>query len=83
LKGVGLCVSLWDIVKAAPQGQVLPGDAGCYFEIIFRLLVFRPRPREIFSARVVAIDEVTLRLSIDFFEDIYLPIANVGDHTVL
>ena len=83
MKDVGLCMSLWDILSVSEMGQIFAGDPSFYLETKFRLLVFRPLIGEIFRVKVVEIDEIAIRCSTEFFEDIWLPMSLTKTGTTL
>ncbi|KAM0792008.1 hypothetical protein ACM66B_007119 [Microbotryomycetes sp. NB124-2] len=72
IPNVGLCVSLMDILDST-EGAVLYGDGCLYYKCEFRLIMFRPFIGEIILARVRTQNEEGVRLSIGFFDDIFVP----------
>ncbi|WZZ19439.1 DNA-directed RNA polymerase III subunit RPC8-like isoform X2 [Brassica napus] len=69
---IGLCVTIYDI-KSAEGGFVLPGDGPATYKVRFRIVVFRPFVGEVIAARFKESDSNGLRLTLGFFEDIYVP----------
>ncbi|KAL0654476.1 hypothetical protein Bca4012_097167 [Brassica carinata] len=69
---IGLCVSIYDI-KSAEGGFVLPGDGAPTYKVVFIIVVFRPFVGEVIAARFKESDSNGLRLTLGFFEDIYVP----------
>ncbi|KAG8221146.1 RNA polymerase III subunit Rpc25-domain-containing protein [Butyriboletus roseoflavus] len=45
------------------------------YEAKFRMIVFRPFASEVILAKVKSSDEEAIRLSVGFFDDMYIPIA--------
>ncbi|KAL0950280.1 hypothetical protein HGRIS_010260 [Hohenbuehelia grisea] len=72
LHDVGLCVCVFDITEAG-EGKVRYGDGYLWYRVVFRMVVFRPFASEIIMAKVKSIDSDGMRLSLGFFDDIYLP----------
>ncbi|KAG2260713.1 hypothetical protein Bca52824_080007 [Brassica carinata] len=69
---IGLCVSIYDI-RSVEGGSVLPGDGAATYKVCFRIVVFRPFVGEVIAARFKESDSNVLRLTLGFFEDIYVP----------
>ncbi|CAN7096955.1 unnamed protein product [Brassica rapa subsp. narinosa] len=69
---IGLCVTIYDI-KSAEGGFVLPGDGPATYKVRFIIVVFRPFVGEVIAARFKESDSNGLRLTLGFFEDIYVP----------
>ncbi|KAJ8698531.1 DNA-directed RNA polymerase III complex subunit Rpc25 [Pleurotus ostreatus] len=74
LHGVGLCVCTFDITEAG-EGKVRYGDGFLWYKVIFRMVVFRPFPSEIILAKVKSVDAEGMRLTLGFFDDVYVPSA--------
>uniref|UniRef100_A0A1J3D2F2 DNA-directed RNA polymerase subunit n=1 Tax=Noccaea caerulescens TaxID=107243 RepID=A0A1J3D2F2_NOCCA len=72
LANLGLCVSVYDI-KSVEGGFVLPGDGAATYQVGFRIVVFRPFVGEVIAAKLKESDANGLRLTLGFFEDIYVP----------
>lgn len=72
LVDVGLCISLFDITKCS-EGKVRYGDGCLYHHVVFRMVVFRPFAQEILVGKVKSSDETGVRLSLGFFDDVYVP----------
>ena len=72
LHSVGLCISLFDIL-AVSEGKVRWGDGCLYYHVVFRLIVFRPFVTEVLVGRIKSSDESGIRVSLGFFDDIYVP----------
>ncbi|KAK9201563.1 hypothetical protein WN944_016768 [Citrus x changshan-huyou] len=72
IANLGLCISIYDI-KEIEGGFVYPGEGASTHTVKFRLVVFRPFVGEIIAAKLKESDANGLRLSLGFFEDIYVP----------
>ncbi|ESQ38414.1 hypothetical protein EUTSA_v10028967mg [Eutrema salsugineum] len=72
LADLGLCVSIYDI-RSVEGGFVLPGDGAATYKVRFRMVVFRPFVTEVIAAKFKESDANGLRLTLGFFEDIYVP----------
>ncbi|KAL5058765.1 hypothetical protein RYX36_030369 [Vicia faba] len=72
IANLGLCVSVYDIVSME-GGSIFPGDGAPTYLVVFNLIMFRPFPGEIITGKLVSSDADGLRLSIGFFDDIYIP----------
>ncbi|KAL1202071.1 hypothetical protein V5N11_015014 [Cardamine amara subsp. amara] len=73
---LGLCVSIYDI-KSVEGGLVLPGDGAATYKVVFRVIVFRPFVGEVISAKFKESDANGLRLTLGFFEDIYVLVPHM------
>ncbi|EIN06234.1 hypothetical protein PUNSTDRAFT_106452 [Punctularia strigosozonata HHB-11173 SS5] len=73
LHDVGLCVCVFDISEAG-EGKVRYGDGMLWYKVVFRLVVFRPFASEVILAKVKSSDEDGIRVSVGFFDDIYIPV---------
>ncbi|KAL6312699.1 hypothetical protein AAG906_008886 [Vitis piasezkii] len=67
IANLGLCISVYDI-RSIDGGFVFPGM------VEFRLVMFRPFVGEIITAKLKESDANGLRLSLGFFDDIYIPV---------
>lgn len=74
LHDVGLCICTFDLVEAG-EGKVRYGDGCLWYKVRFRMVVFRPFASEVILAKVKSSDEDGIRLSVGFFDDIYVPLA--------
>ncbi|KAL3647794.1 hypothetical protein CASFOL_008762 [Castilleja foliolosa] len=70
---LGLCVSVYDI-RSIEGGFVFPNDGASTYTVKFRLVMFRPFVGEVISAKLKESTKDGLRLSIGFFDDIYVPV---------
>ncbi|KAJ7623592.1 polymerase III polypeptide H [Roridomyces roridus] len=78
LHDVGLCICVFDITEAG-EGKVRYGDGFLLLvthwpAVIFRMVIFRPFQSEVLLAKVMSSDHNGVRLSLDFFDDIYIPV---------
>ncbi|KAJ9695978.1 hypothetical protein PVL29_008307 [Vitis rotundifolia] len=73
IANLGLCISVYDI-GSIDGGFVFPGDGASTYTVEFRLVMFRPFVGEIITAKLKESDANGLRLSLGFFDDIYIPI---------
>ncbi|OAX36313.1 hypothetical protein K503DRAFT_858074 [Rhizopogon vinicolor AM-OR11-026] len=74
LHDIGLCICVFDLVEAG-EGKVRYGDGCLWYKVRFRMVVFRPFASEVILAKVKSSDEDGIRLSVGFFDDIYVPLA--------
>ncbi|KAK7309511.1 hypothetical protein RJT34_06301 [Clitoria ternatea] len=69
---LGLCISVYDI-RSIEGGFVFPGDGAPTYTVVFNLIMFRPFVGEIISAKLLSSDADGIRLTLGFFDDIYVP----------
>ncbi|KIL62118.1 hypothetical protein M378DRAFT_129227, partial [Amanita muscaria Koide BX008] len=74
LLDVGLCVCVFDLAEVG-EGKVRYGDGFLWYKVVFRIVVFRPFTSEVIVAKVKSSDEDGIRLTLGFFDDIYIPSA--------
>nr|XP_043637340.1 DNA-directed RNA polymerase III subunit RPC8 [Erigeron canadensis] len=72
IANVGLCISVYDI-KSIKNGFIFPNEGAPTYTVEFRLIIFRPFIGEIISAKLIDSTADGLRLSLGFFDDIYIP----------
>ena len=72
--GLGLVLSLAGVDRVC-ESLVFPADGGAYTQVFFRLLVFRPFVGEVLPAKVCGVSAGGIRLSLGFFEDVWVPAA--------
>ncbi|CAJ2635960.1 DNA-directed RNA polymerase III subunit RPC8-like [Trifolium pratense] len=75
---LGLCISVYDIISIK-GGSVFPGDGAPTYLAVFNLIMFRPFTGEIITAKLLRSDADGLRLSLGFFDDIYIPKHHMPD----
>ncbi|XP_057508138.1 uncharacterized protein LOC130791053 isoform X3 [Actinidia eriantha] len=73
IANLGLCISVYDI-NSVSGGFIFPGDGASTYTVCFRLVMFRPFMGEVIVAKVKESDADGLRLSLGFFDDIYVPV---------
>ncbi|QHN80327.1 DNA-directed RNA polymerase III subunit [Arachis hypogaea] len=76
IANLGLCVSVYDI-KSIEGGFIYPGDGAPTYTVVFNLIMFRPFVGEIMTAKLLSSDADGLRLSLGFFDDIYVPLQHL------
>ncbi|KAI9567105.1 RNA polymerase III subunit Rpc25-domain-containing protein [Boletus coccyginus] len=74
LHDVGLCICVFDLVEVG-EGKVRYGDGCLWYKAKFRMVVFRPFASEVILAKVKSSDEEGIRLSVGFFDDMYIPLV--------
>ncbi|KAK9272080.1 hypothetical protein L1049_002449 [Liquidambar formosana] len=72
IANLGLCISVYDI-RSIDGGFIFPGDGASTYTVKFRLIMFRPFVGEIITAKLKESDTNGLRLTLGFFDDIYVP----------
>ena len=68
----GLCICIQDFSRVE-DAIIYPADGGAHHRVVFRVIVFRPFVGEIAVGTIVGSDENGLKVSIEFFEDIFIP----------
>ncbi|KAL8720667.1 MAG: hypothetical protein Q9225_002496 [Loekoesia sp. 1 TL-2023] len=72
IQRIGLCICVFDIL-ATSDGLIGHGTGIVNVNAEFRLVVFRPFKGEIISGRISNASEDGMRISLDFFDDIFVP----------
>lgn len=72
LDGVGVCICAFDLARVS-EGKVRYGDGFLWYEVTFRMVVFRPFESEVVVCKVKSSDEDGVRLTMGFFDDMYIP----------
>ncbi|CAN0846651.1 DNA-directed RNA polymerase III subunit rpc8, partial [Linum grandiflorum] len=72
ISDLGLCVSIYDI-KDISGGFIQAGEGASTYTALFRMVVFRPFSGEVIIAKLKESDVDGLRLSVGFFDDIFVP----------
>ncbi|KAF2228930.1 putative DNA-directed RNA polymerase III [Viridothelium virens] len=73
IQGVGLCICLWDLLEAS-EGRIGNGTGIAHVNTRFRMVVFRPFKGEVIQGQIRRnVKGVGLQLSLDFFDDIWVP----------
>jgi DNA-directed RNA polymerase III subunit RPC8 len=74
---VGLVICRFGDAIEISEGICAPGDGGAHYEVVFRLIVFRPLVEEICIGTIAESNEDGIRITLgDFFHDIFLPGKN-------
>ncbi|PLW31591.1 hypothetical protein PCANC_16227 [Puccinia coronata f. sp. avenae] len=76
LPEIGLCIALFDLLDAS-EGKVLYGDGCLYHRVEFTLVVFRPFIGEHIIGTVKSTSPAGVRVSLKFFDDIYIPLRSL------
>ncbi|TFK20256.1 hypothetical protein FA15DRAFT_625685 [Coprinopsis marcescibilis] len=72
LHDVGLCIAVFDLTEVG-DGRVRYGDGFLWYHVTLRMTVFRPFVSEVIIAKVKSSDEDGIRLTMGFFDDMYIP----------
>ena len=64
---VGLCIALFDVIKIG-SSLIHPADGGAHFEVVFRVVVFKPFVGEVINGKVSACTKAGIEVSLDFFD---------------
>ena len=83
IQNVGLCICLWDLLQAS-EGLISQsaGSGMVNINVEFRLTVFRPFKGEILQGVILDHDTTGIRLSMDFFYDIWVPAESLFEGSV-
>ncbi|KAI9087405.1 hypothetical protein K1719_030545 [Acacia pycnantha] len=76
IANLGLCISVYDI-RSIEGGFIFPGDGAATYTVVFTLIMFRPFVGEIITAKLLTSDADGLRLSLGFFDDVYIPMHHM------
>ena len=68
---VGLCVAFYDFVEIS-EPHIYPSEGSSHQFVTFRLVIYRPFVGEVLSGKISASDENGIRVSMGFFDDIYI-----------
>ena len=69
---VGLCICIIDF-QTVEDAVIYPSDGGAHHRVVFRALVFRPFAGECIVGTVIGSNEEGMRVSLDFFDDVFIP----------
>ncbi|KAL9713327.1 DNA-directed RNA polymerase III complex subunit Rpc25 [Leucoagaricus gongylophorus] len=72
LHDIGLCITVFDL-SLVGEGKVRYGDGCLWYQAVFRMVIFRPFISEVVVAKVKSSDEDGIRLTMGFFDDMYVP----------
>ncbi|XP_020571201.1 DNA-directed RNA polymerase III subunit RPC8 [Phalaenopsis equestris] len=73
IANLGLCISVYDILSM-DGGFIYPGDGCSSYEVVIRLVMFQPFIGEILTGKIEESNSDGLRLSLGFYNDIYVPV---------
>ena len=73
---VGMCIALYDVIEVG-SSLIHPADGGAHFEVVFRVVVFKPFVGEVVNGRVSACTKAGIEVSLDFFDSIKIPYYNI------
>ena len=83
LSNVGLCISVYEVTGHSVP-MLHPCDGASFCTVDFRMVVFRPFVGEVLSAKIVENSlENGVRLSVGFFDQIWVPPGNLKPKAVL
>lgn len=77
---IGLVIRTFDIISIGDP-LVHPGDPSICIDTVFRFIVFRPFVNEILVAQIKGSSADGLKLSLGFFDDIYIPCKHFPEGT--
>jgi DNA-directed RNA polymerase III subunit RPC8 len=69
---VGLVISVYDLLYIG-EGCVYHSQGHVYYSVVFRAVVFRPFVSELLVGRIRQMSDAGLRVSVGFFDDIFVP----------
>ncbi|EEH17503.1 DNA-directed RNA polymerase [Paracoccidioides brasiliensis Pb03] len=72
VQNVGLCIGFYDLLEAS-DGLIGHGTGLVNVNVKFRLIVFRPFKGEIILGKITSGTENGIRISVEFFNDIFIP----------
>jgi DNA-directed RNA polymerase III subunit RPC8 len=73
---VGMVISLFDVLTVG-SALIHAGDGSAHFEIVFRVVVFKPFVGEIIEGKVTECSSEGIRISLEFFDNIVVPYYNI------
>jgi len=73
LMDVGLAICRYGDALEVGAGVCVAGDGGAHHEVVVRLVVFRPFVEEVCVGTIVKSTEEGIRVSLGFFDDIFIP----------
>lgn len=77
LMDAGLVVCRYGNALEVGDGVLVAGDGAAHHEVVFRLVVFRPFVDEVLVGTVAESTEEGIRVSLGFFEDVFIPGARM------
>lgn len=76
LLNVGLGISFYDFISIGDP-YLYPGAGSSIQVVTFRLVVFRPFVGEVLIGKVLSSNKDGIKLTMDFFDDIFIPFAHL------
>ena len=74
---LGLVCSLYDVISVGAGTIQGYGDGATSFQVVFRLVMFKPFLGEIVEGVISKVSPEGMRVSLGFFEDIQVPYYNL------
>ena len=81
LLNVGLGIAFYDFISIGDP-YLYPGAGSSIQVVCFRLVVFRPFVGEVLNGKIVSSNKDGVRVSVDFFDDIQIPAAQLQNPSV-
>ncbi|CAA21883.1 DNA-directed RNA polymerase III subunit rpc8 [Schizosaccharomyces pombe] len=72
IQNIGLAICVYDFLKIG-EGIIKYGDGSSYMNVVFRLIIFRPFRGEVMLGKIKSCSEEGIRVTISFFDDIFIP----------
>lgn len=72
VKDVGLCITLWDVLEKGDE-LFFSQEGAAFLKVKFRFVVFRPFVGEVLIGKVRSQSRTGIRVSMGFFDDLYVP----------
>jgi DNA-directed RNA polymerase III subunit RPC8 len=69
---VGLCISFYDFIEVGDP-YIYPAEGAAHQHVRFRLVIFRPFAGEVIVGKIVGSNRNGIKISVEFFEDIFVP----------
>lgn len=68
LMDVGMVVKLYDVIRVG-SSIIHPSDGGAHFEVVFRLVIFKPLVGEVLKGKVTHCSKDGIKVSFDFINE--------------
>ncbi len=78
---VGLCVAFYDFIEIGDP-YIYPAEGSTHQSVKFRLVFFKPFDGETLTGKIIGSDEKGIRVSVGFFDDIFIPSARFLENCV-
>ena len=78
----GLMVDLWDIL-GIDKSYVYHGDGSHHTKVKIRYITFRPFMNEVLEGKITKMSKMGINVTMGFFDDIFIPAANLPDVSTL